>query len=48
MTHAVRGRRPCHVRAGHLLFNIAFPVIFGVVLWLGRDRRLRALVPWRS
>lgn len=40
-----------HVRAGGSAFEILFPVIFGGLVWGGlvlRDRRLRALVPWRS
>jgi DoxX-like protein len=40
-----------HVRAGEGLFSIIFPIIFGVLLWLGlylRDDRLRALVPLKS
>lgn len=31
--------------------SIAFPILFGVLVWLGlflRDRRLRALIPFRS
>ena len=50
LTGYLGGAVASHVRAGHPPFNIAFPVIFGVLLWLGlylRDRRLRALVPWR-
>ena len=50
LTGYLGGAVASHVRAGHPAFNIAFPVIFGVLLWLGlhlRDRRLRALVPWR-
>jgi hypothetical protein len=40
-----------HVRAGHGPFEILFPALFGTLLWTGlalRDRRLRALVPWRT
>ena len=51
LTGYLGGAVASHVRAGHPPFNIAFPVIFGALLWLGlylRDRRLRALVPWRS
>ena len=50
LTGYLGGAVASHVRAGHEPFNIAFPVIFGVLLWLGlylRDRRVRALVPWR-
>ena len=35
-----------HVRTGESLFSIVFPVIFGVLLWLGlylRNPKLRAL-----
>ena len=50
LTGYLGGAVASHVRAGHAPFNVAFPVIFGVVLWLGlylRDRRLRELVPFR-
>ena len=50
LTGYLGGAVASHVRAGHEPFNIAFPVLFGVLLWLGlylRDRRLRALLPWR-
>jgi hypothetical protein len=42
------GATATHVHAGEPWF---FPVIFGVIAWLGlylRDPRLRALVPFRS
>jgi len=37
-----------NVRAGSGAFNTSFPIIFGVLVWLGlflRERRLRALIP---
>ena len=40
-----------HVRAPEGAFPIVFPVIFGILLWLGlylRDARLRALIPLRT
>jgi uncharacterized membrane protein len=38
------------LRVGAPLFENAFPIIFGILTWLGpylREQRLRALVPWR-
>ena len=40
-----------HVRASDPMFNVFFPVIFGMLAWLGlvlRDRRLAALLPLRT
>ena len=41
-----------HLRAGDpLLSHALFPIYMGVVLWGGlfaRDKRLRALIPWRT
>ena len=40
-----------HVRVGEGLFPVLFPVMIGVLIWLGlylRDDRLRALIPLRS
>lgn len=40
-----------HVRVGEGWFPIIFPIVFGILIWLGlylRDVRLRALVPLRS
>lgn len=51
LTGYLGGAVSIHVRAGDGAFEIVFPVVFGVVLWLGlflRDRRLRELVPWRT
>ncbi len=50
LTGYLGGAVATHVRAGEGLFSIVFPIIFGVLLWLGlylRDDRLRALVPLR-
>lgn len=47
LTGYLGGATVTHVRVGEQWFT---PVIVGVVLWLGlflRDRRLRALVPFR-
>ena len=46
LTGYLGGAVATHVRTGESLFSIVFPVIFGVLLWLGlylRDPRLRAL-----
>jgi hypothetical protein len=46
LTGYLGGAVATHVRTGESLFSIVFPVIFGVLLWLGlylRDTRLRAL-----
>ncbi len=51
LTGYLGGAVATHVRAGEGLFSIVFPVIFGVLIWLGlylRDDRLRALIPLRS
>jgi hypothetical protein len=51
LTGYLGGAVATHVRVGHGLFEIVFPVIFGALLWGGlwaRDERLRALVPWRA
>ena len=48
MTGWLGGAVSTHVRAGEAWL---FPVLFGVVVWLGlflRDRRVRALLPLRS
>jgi hypothetical protein len=50
LTGYLGGAVASHVRAGDSPFEIAFPVIFGALLWGGnvlRDSRLRSLVPWR-
>ena len=51
LTGYLGGAVDTHVHAGHGLFEMLFPVIFGALLWGGlvlRDERLRLLVPWRS
>ena len=50
LTGYLGGAVATHVRVGHGLFEILFPVIFGVLLWGGlvlRDSRLRSLLPVR-
>jgi DoxX-like family len=51
LTGYLGGAVATHVRTGESLFSIVFPVIFGILIWLGlylRDARLRALVPLRA
>ena len=51
LTGYLGGAVATHVRVGEGLFPVSFPVILGVLIWLGlylRDDRLRALVPLRS
>jgi DoxX-like protein len=51
LTGYLGGATATHVRVGGPLFSILFPVIFGVLIWLGlylRDERLRELIPLRS
>ena len=51
LTGYLGGAVATHVRAGEGLFSIAFPVIFGALLWLGlylRDNRLPTLIPLKS
>jgi hypothetical protein len=51
LTGYLGGAVDVHVRKGDGPFEILFPVLFGVLLWLGlvlRDRRIRAVVPWRT
>ncbi len=50
LTGYLGGAVATHVRAGEGLFSIVFPIIFGVLIWLGlylRDDRLRTLIPLR-
>src|SRR3954469_19998577 len=50
LTGYLGGAVATHVRAGEMP-QLWFPVIFGVLVWLGlllRDARLRALLPFRS
>jgi hypothetical protein len=51
LTGYLGGATASHVRAGDPPFTIVFPVIFGMLVWVGlylRDERLRALVPVRK
>jgi DoxX-like family len=51
LTGYLGGAVATHVRAGEGLFSIVFPIIFGVLIWLGlylRDDRLSALLPLKS
>jgi hypothetical protein len=51
LTAHLGGAVATQVRAGHPVFECVFPIIFGVLLWLGlylRDPRLRALLPLRT
>jgi hypothetical protein len=51
LTGYLGGAVATHVRAGEGLFSIVFPVIFGVLIWLGlylRYDRLRTLIPLKS
>jgi hypothetical protein len=51
LTAYLGGAVATHVRAGEPLFSVVFPIIFGILLWLGlylHDVRLRALIPLRS
>lgn len=50
LTGYLGGAVASHVRHQDVAFDIVFPFIFGVLLWLGlflRETRLRSLVPWR-
>jgi hypothetical protein len=51
LTGYLGGAVNTHVRASGSWFEILFPVVFGIIVWLGlylRDARLRTLVPLRS
>lgn len=51
LTGYLGGAVATHVRVQEGWFSILFPVIFGILLWLGlyvRDERLRALLPLKS
>src|SRR6266536_570340 len=48
LTGYLGGAVATHVRVGEGLFPVAFPIILGVLIWLGlylRDDRLRSLIP---
>ena len=50
LTGFLGGAVATHLRAGEPLFNCTFPVLFGVIAWLGvycRDARIRQLLPLR-
>ena len=50
LTGYLGGAVASHVRVGHGSFQTMFPIIFAAILWGGlylRERRLRALIPWR-
>ena len=51
LTGYLGGAVATHVRVGQGLFPVLFPVIVGVLIWLGlylRDDRVRTLIPLRS
>jgi hypothetical protein len=51
LTGYLGGATATNVRIGGPAFNLSFPVIFGVLVWLGlylREKRLQALIPLRS
>jgi hypothetical protein len=51
LTGYLGGAVASHVRVGEGLFPVFFPVMVGVLIWLGlylRDVRLRLLIPLRS
>ncbi|MEP7339654.1 MAG: DoxX family protein [Acidobacteriota bacterium] len=51
LTGYLGGAVATHVHESGKLFEILFPVIFGVLIWAGlylRDERLRSLIPMRS
>ena len=51
LTAYLGGATATNVRIGSALFNTCFPIIFGVLVWIGlylRDSRLRTIIPLRS
>ena len=51
ITGYLGGAVASNVRAGTALFNVFFPVLFGIFVWGGlwlRDRRLQDLLPLRK
>lgn len=51
LTGYLGGATAAQVRAGSPTFETVFPVIFGILVWLGvylREARIRRLVPLRS
>src|SRR5579863_1471391 len=50
LTAYLGGATAANIRAGGPAFNTSFPIIFGILVWLGlflRESRLRALIPLR-
>ncbi len=50
LTAHLGGATAANVRAGSPVFNTSFPIVFGVLVWLGlflREYRLHALIPLR-
>lgn len=50
LTAHLGGATAANVRAGSPVLNTSFPIVFGVLVWLGlflREYRLRALIPLR-
>ena len=50
LTAHLGGATAANIRAGSPVFNTTFPIIFGVLVWLGlflREYRLHALIPLR-
>ena len=51
LTGYLGGATATHVRIGDAIGQIAAPIVFGMVIWLGiylRCARVRALIPFRS
>lgn len=51
LTGYLGGAVATHVRAGDPSWQVAIPVVIGVIVWLGiyfRDARLRAIAPFRN
>jgi len=50
LTGYLGGATATHVRVGTSFFSVVFPVVLGMLLWLGlytRDQRLHELIPLR-
>jgi hypothetical protein len=51
LTGYLGGAVASHLRAGDPAFAVFFPVVFGILVWLGlllRDRRIQQLLPLRQ
>jgi hypothetical protein len=51
LTGYLGGAVASHVRAGDPAFTVFFPVVFGILIWLGlllRDRRIQQILPLRK